>query len=238
MRKFTKSEAIGLLVIIFAIGSFLDIMKGRQNIFFIAFLVILMIIGRYQRKQGNTLAGNILLVLGGLLLGVVFLTSLAFSLVIVSIAIYHGYHLFSGTSHKAKVDEKFTPRSYNQTDPLFKNMLAGKLYSSEAVYELDDINIQYGFGDIRLDLTRALIPEGETVILVRGLVGNVQIYVPYDVEVSIQTSMLLGKLNGLENSRNVFNHTQKYQTEDYKMASRRIKILTSLLIGDIEVKNI
>jgi len=48
-------------------------------------------------------------------------------------------------------------------------------------------------------------------------------------------SLLCGKMNLLNDSKTAFNMTQKYQSVDYKNSSRKIKIVISLLIGDIEV---
>jgi lia operon protein LiaF len=69
------------------------------------------------------------------------------------------------------------------------------------------------------------------------MIGNIYLNVPSDIGMSVQMSLLCGKMNLLKDSKTAFNVTQKYQSVDYKNASRKIKIVVSLLVGDIEVKH-
>lgn len=244
-RTYTKTELVGLVAIVFGVGLCLDVLFGNFHFFSIIFPALLLFIGQRQRKKRKTVAGNILLLMGVLILAGTLLTSIAFQLAMITLMIYYGYHLYKSPSRKKKVDVKIEPssaedepREFVQVEPFFKNMLVGEIRNMDGVYELDDIDIQYGFGDVHIDLSYTMIPEGETVILIRGMVGSVHLYVPYDVELSIHTSALFGKVSLLDKSSSVFNTTQKFQTKEYKTATRKIKIVTSLLIGDIEVRNV
>jgi|GEM_PF-588481 len=248
-RRYTKTEALGIIIIIFAIGACLDIILGHFNLFSILFSIILILMGQRQRKKGKALSGNMYLTIGIIFLIGAFLISLAFYFVLAAIAIYYGYHLFSSTADPEKINVEIAPdvfddpstfekKAFVKVEPFFKNMFVGKLRNIEAAYELDDINIQYGLGDIHIDLTYIMIPEGETVILIRGLAGNVILYIPYDVELSLHVSILAGKTNIFDEKKNIFNLTQKYQTADYQSATRKVKIITSVVVGDIEVRNV
>jgi len=241
-RTYTKTEAVGMITIIFGIGLCFDIIIHGFRFVLIFIPIALLLIGHNQRKKGQ-LIGTILIAIGAVIVTGIVLVSIAFQLVIVSLLIYYGYHLYTSKAHPQDLNLKTEPSSKSEKDfikvePFFKNMFFGEMRSLDDVYELDDINIQYGFGDVHLDLSYAMISEGETVILIRGLVGKVQLYVPYDVELCIHTSALIGKINLLDNKKNLFNATHKFQTRGYKTATRKIKVITSLLIGDIEVRNI
>lgn len=124
-------------------------------------------------------------------------------------------------------------------DPLFSNIFIGQQKTPEQVYEWNDINIQTGIGDTIIDLSYTVIPKGETVIFIRNFIGNVQVLVPYDVEVSVNHSGIVGAAKILEfKESKLFNQSLQLQTPGYEKSGQRIKILTSLLVGDIEVNRV
>lgn len=123
--------------------------------------------------------------------------------------------------------------------PLFENVLFGEQRTPEHVYEWNDINIQAGFGDTVIDLSYTVLPKGETVIFVRNFIGNVKVLIPYDIEVNVSHSVIAGATNIFQNEEEkVFNQTISVQTEEYEKAEQKIKIFTSFVVGDLEVKRV
>lgn len=77
------------------------------------------------------------------------------------------------------------------------------------------------------------------VISIRHMVGNIQVYVPYEVEVSIHHSSVFGRAHIFDKHHwNLMNKSLLYQTKAYDTNFPRVKIVTSVLSGDIEVKRI
>ncbi len=123
--------------------------------------------------------------------------------------------------------------------PLFQHRFFGKEQTEETAYTWRDINIHGGFGDRVIDLSNTVLVDDTAVISIRHILGNIEIYVPYEVEVSIHHSALYGKAMILGNpSEQMLNQTLSYQTEEYNTNKPRVKIITSLISGDIEVKRI
>ena len=242
-RKYTKSEAISIIFSIIAVGVVVDIILRRFSIFFIALAIFLVAIGYRKLKQKeNSFTAYILIAIGaGFLLFALF-TSVSFTLIFATVIIYKSYQLFRSSSNKSKLNINIKPnpvgtKAYLQIDPYFKNKLIGEYRNLKQSYAFEDINIQTGFGDVQVDLSDTIIPQGETVILIRGMIGNIYLNVPSDIGMSVQMSLLCGKVNLLKNNKTAINITQKYQSVDYKNASRKIKIVVSLLVGDIEVRH-
>ena len=117
-------------------------------------------------------------------------------------------------------------------------MFVGNVRMMDHIYELEDINVQYGACDVEIDLTTAMIPEGETVIVIRGVVGNIRLYVPYDIELSLNHSVIVGRVLLPCHEETGFNRNVTFRTEQYKEAPRRIKIISSLVVGDTEVRKV
>ncbi|MFE8701416.1 cell wall-active antibiotics response protein LiaF [Cytobacillus sp. FJAT-54145] len=123
--------------------------------------------------------------------------------------------------------------------PLFDNVIFGEQRTPEHVYEWNDVNIQTGIGDTVIDLSYTVLPKGETTIIIRKLIGNVTVLIPYDVELSINHSILAGSTNILNYmDEKMYNQTVQIQTPEYDNATHTIKIYTSMMVGDIEVKRV
>ena len=240
-RRYTKTEAVGVLSIIFALGMLYDFHQRGFQLLNVFVPIGMMAFGQGLRKRENSIFGNVLFIMGALGLSFTLFSMIAIWWVIIALIIYMGYQLlWGGPALETAVTLKphLSEKEFIRTDPMFKSFLVGQLQSPDTIYELDDINIQFGFGDIVLDFSNTLIPEGETVIIIRGMVGKIQLAVPYDIELSVQTSTLVGRLHILDNSDRFFNTTQKYMTKDYGQGNRKMRIVASTLVGDIEVRNI
>lgn len=123
--------------------------------------------------------------------------------------------------------------------PLLENVLFGQQKTPSSVYEWNDINIQAGFGDTVIDLSYTVFPKGETVIFIRNFIGNVQILVPYDVEVCVHHSVMVGNTIVFDFTESkMFNKTFILKTPGYDQAEQKVKIFTSLLVGNLEVGRI
>lgn len=121
---------------------------------------------------------------------------------------------------------------------LFQNTFFGNLETSETPYQWKDINIHGGIGDRVIDLSNTVLPD-EPIISIRHMIGNITIYVPYEVEVHIHHSSVIGRATFFgRRHRSLMNEILIYETENYRENVPRVKIITSLLSGDIEVKRV
>ncbi|KHE69404.1 cell wall-active antibiotics response protein LiaF [Halobacillus sp. BBL2006] len=127
----------------------------------------------------------------------------------------------------------------NQQEPVLRQKFFGDQSTPDHSYQWQDINIHGGFGDRVIDLSQTVLPHDEAVISIRHLVGNLIIYVPYEVDVSIHHSAVIGRANIFQYQKSqVLNQIVSYRTPDYDTKKPRVKIITSLLSGDIEVKRV
>ncbi|WP_277678659.1 cell wall-active antibiotics response protein LiaF [Gracilibacillus dipsosauri] len=141
---------------------------------------------------------------------------------------------------------KKEPKQYHLDSSLFENVVTegkvfwnkwfGKYDKSSQPYAWQDMNIQSFVSDISIDLNNTMLPKEESTVIIRQLVGNVRIIVPYDVEVSIDHSVLYGEIQVFEHKEsNAFNRNIQMQTDHYHTSSQKVKIYTQVLIGKLEV---
>lgn len=126
-----------------------------------------------------------------------------------------------------------------QSMPLLENVLFGQQKTPADVYEWNDINIQSGVGDTVIDLSYTVFPKGETVIFIRNVIGNIHILVPYEIEVNVHHSVLAGSTAIFDyKDEKIFNKVVNIKTLGYEKSEQKIKIFTSLIVGNLEVSRI
>ncbi|MBR3120493.1 cell wall-active antibiotics response protein LiaF [Oceanobacillus profundus] len=136
-------------------------------------------------------------------------------------------------------DAEKNHESILKVNPLFDHKLFDDQITEDVAYQWKDVNIHGAFGDRIIDLSNTVLPNDTAVISIRHVIGNIEIYVPYEVEVSIHHSSVFGKAHILgKHHLKLMNKSIHYQTANYDTAYPRVKIITSLFSGDIEVKRI
>ena len=243
LNKFEK-DSFSWLVLIGILVLLVEVTFFNQGLIFSLFVSGAMIY--FGRKLYRRTTGKILFWLGAFSLVSSVIGMMTFRLFLLAILIYFIMQ-FAQSKKKPEVIrpsfEEPAPISSETTmieqSSLFKNSLFGNQSTPQHVYEWDDVNIMTGVGDTVIDLSNTVLPNGETVIFIRNIVGNIKIFIPYDTEVSLRHSALAGSAQVLDYQKNrSFNQMLAVKTPGYDQAEQRIKILTSMMIGDIEVKRL
>jgi lia operon protein LiaF len=244
MLKKLNSEYISWIILIGAVILLLEVTFINKGLIFSLFISIAMVY--LGRKSMPKKLGKILFWGGLILFTANIFQMLTFRLLLLALFIYFVIQFANskrtptiispvvGMPKESKQSEQLLQRK-----PLFKNILFGVQRTPDHVYEWNDINIQSGVGDSIIDLSYTVLPKGETVIYIRNFIGNVQIFVPYDYEISIRHSVLFGATTVFDfHEEKMLNQVIQMQTPEYEKADHKIKIITSVILGDIEVKRI
>ncbi|MTH51854.1 cell wall-active antibiotics response protein [Bacillus mangrovi] len=237
-----KTETINLFLLI---GVALLVLEFTLHDGGTVFFLLVTIAGIYfGRKKMPRTKGKILFWSGIFFFTLTLLNTAAFKFLLIAILVYTIYKYIQNQKNPKVIKpeqpivlEKKEDHGMVIEAPLMKNILFGTQQTPEEVYEWKDINIQTGVGDTVIDLTNTVLPKGEAVIFIRGFIGNIQIFIPYDAEVSLKHSVAAGAVNVLDYQEpRKLNCTINLQTEGYLEAKEKIKICTSLLTGDLEVR--
>ena len=240
-RRLSSNELTGLLFIIAGIGLLFDLFMNPFAIIAAGVGIYLFQYGAKKRKVYPSTSANIAF-FGGIILFICNVFQLKSILgVLAFIIIYVGYLIYINSKFNQKVVvpniQEQTNTGVFETSSLISNRFFSNIRIKNDSFELDDVDYYFGIGDVIIDLSDSFIPEGETVLAINGIIGNITLHVPYDLEVSIHHATLFGKINILKNEISGFNKNCKFTSNDYKEASRKLKIVTSLAIGNIEVTN-
>ena len=117
-----------------------------------------------------------------------------------------------------------------------KNKWFGKdKQSLESIYSWEDLNYTKLIGNSIFDLANTLLPREQNVILIQQGIGHVKILIPEGTAVSIDFSGLVGKFTLNHSEYQLLNENYKWYSENYLIQERKIKIVVSLLVGELEV---
>lgn len=226
---------IGVLLLVLELS-----FRGGELIFFFLVMAGCIYIGR--KKLPRTF-GKVLFWGGWFGLAISVLNMMAFKFVMIAVLVYLVVQFYQSRKNPAVIEPTVTKEDSQLSEPLFTkqplfhNKLYGRQKTPDHVYEWNDINIQCGIGDAVIDLSNTVLPDGESIITIRSLAGNIKILIPYEAAVSVQHSVLAGSTTIFQhNETKILNQQFHFHTENYHEAQQKIKIITSFIIGDLEVK--
>lgn len=120
--------------------------------------------------------------------------------------------------------------------PDMRSFFIGELLMMKQPFDLNDLTVSGFIGDVKIDLSKAMIPEGESTIVISGVIGNVDIYVPSDLEVAVSSSVFIGDINLIGSKKSGLSTKVYAASSDFSESKRRVKVSVSLFIGDVDVK--
>jgi hypothetical protein len=103
-------------------------------------------------------------------------------------------------------------------------------------WQVVDEEIWLGVGDVKLDMTDADIPTGETRIRTFGIVNSILLTVPEDVGIAVSSSAVIteAKILGQKHSR-TFSPFD-FESDHFVTAKRKIRLETTYVVADITIK--
>jgi lia operon protein LiaF len=245
MMNKLKSDYISWIILIGIVLLFLEISFFNKGIIFSLLVASGMIY--FGRKMMPRTLGTILFWAGLIFFIANILGMMTFRFFLLAILIHFIIQFSQSKRHPEKIipvikeSEISSPgeKTVIKRKPVLENVFFGQQKTPERVYEWTDINIQAGFGDTIIDLSYTVLPKGETVIVIRKMIGNVQVLVPYDLEVSVHHSSIAGSATIFDyKEEKIFNQNLHIQTPDYDNQEQKVKIFTSFIVGELEVKRI
>ncbi|UXR75564.1 cell wall-active antibiotics response protein LiaF [Staphylococcus sp. IVB6233] len=121
------------------------------------------------------------------------------------------------------------------THPSFlKQKWFGEQKTPVYVYKWEDLQIQHGIGDVHIDMIKAANLKVQNTIVLRHLIGKIQVIVPLNYHVNLNVSAFYGTAVMGQQRQKIENSNLTLHT-DQKQDSYTVNIYASTLIGDIEV---
>ena len=103
-------------------------------------------------------------------------------------------------------------------------------------WTVTDEDITLFIGDVKLDLTEAILPPGETRLTVSGFIGDVKLIVPEDVGVAVSSSAFISNVKmGADKEESILTPLH-LKSADYKLRERQIRLEVNAFVSDVKVQ--
>lgn len=199
-------------------------------------MIVWLVIIYLSRQHYYRPAGRTFFWIGIIAFGITVINTTTFQFVLFAVLVVLLLNWYQKNQKMNDHHPQFVEPQLTEKKILFTNKWFGKQQTQKNSYEWNDINIQAIAGETNVDLTYTVLPKGEPLVIIRQLFGTVRIIVPFDVEVSIHHSVLFGAIDILNHrDDNLANRVVHLQTEGYATANQKVKIVTSMIAGKIEV---
>jgi predicted membrane protein len=90
-------------------------------------------------------------------------------------------------------------------------------------------------GDVKLDMTEAAIPDGETGLRVLHILGSTKLKLPEGVGLDLSANVLIADVKFLGVKHEGFATPLHLVSEGYDSASKKIKLQVNSVLGDVRV---
>src|SRR5699024_1833238 len=238
-----RTETLNWILIISLILFVVELLFFKSGLIITA--IVMVGLGYYGKKYYSSSVGKLLFWVAAISMIVIILnmTVVRFLLLVFLILFVLDYYKTKGIVYlqpqHGERDVTIEDKPILKKTPLFRQLLYGDQQTDDTAYAWRDINIFGGFGERKIDLSNAILEDDTVVISIRHGVGNITIYIPFDIEFSIIHSAIFGRDYILQEQQDeLFNQQLNYQTIYYAKRKTRVKIVTSLISGNIEVKRI
>ena len=92
------------------------------------------------------------------------------------------------------------------------------------------------FGDMHLDLTEGGLADGEQLLKISGVFGDIDVRLPADMVIAVSAHALAGRVQVGEQAKEGFSCTLVHEAPGYGTASRKLHIAVSHVFGDITIQ--
>jgi len=96
-------------------------------------------------------------------------------------------------------------------------------------------SISNTFGDMNIDLSEIALAEGEQLLKLDGVFGDLHVLVPKDIEIAATTHSVFGDVRVLGNMKSGFGQEIFYSSPNYSAAPKKLRIVSHQVFGDVKV---
>ncbi|PTY82734.1 cell wall-active antibiotics response protein, partial [Heyndrickxia sporothermodurans] len=186
MRTRSDQNMPTWIILVAVVGILFEISFNSESLIMLGISALLIYFGW---KKNNRSSGIIFIIIGISIGIITILTTVVFKILMFSILIYLLFRYRKKKKEpkiiKVETVDPSTHAKINRKQPYIKNKLFGSQRIENNIYEWDDINIQCGLGKTVIDLSMTMLPLGESTVMIRGIAGNIQLLIPYDVAITV-----------------------------------------------------
>lgn len=154
-----------------------------------------------------------------------------------------GVSVLAGPSRRKWIRVEFDPPSQPPEAPAapggrhYDYRMMGDLTYGADPWDLDNLKVDFGLGDVNVDLTTARLTPGRHVVSIDGYLGDVDVLMPRDLPVRISAHLGMGDLKVLGDRRDGFNLSLAWSQGPIEQEGIPwVDLYVAVKLGDITIK--
>ncbi len=199
-------------------------------------------------KNNSNIGGLILVVIGLLFLldkmdilefGYIISTFWPLILIVIGLNILRKQKKSNTFSEENTAQQSDTPQTTSvQTSHPFVNhsSVFGDVDLKISTNDFRGGTINTVFGDSNINISECQLAEGEHVLKIDGVLGDIQLILPKEMDFIVSAKTLFGDVIVVDNHASGFGQQTNYTTANFSTATKKLRIYINLVFGDINVR--
>jgi lia operon protein LiaF len=130
------------------------------------------------------------------------------------------------------------PGSASTVERIEHDSIFGDFKLTQPGWRLRDVRVSSVIGDMKIDLSKADIPDGETLIDLSAVVGDIDVWAPLDLPVALDARCTFVSLNHFGRKQDVRLQRYTDTPADFTSSARRVRIRVDLVFGDLTLTRV
>lgn len=105
-------------------------------------------------------------------------------------------------------------------------------------WQVEPEDIWLFVGDVVLDMSEAVLPDGETDLKVQGFVGSVKLRIPQGIGVAVNSTAFVSDVRLEGQKQNAFIMPVIIKSPEYDTLVKKINLETLYFVGDIKIDRV
>lgn len=121
-------------------------------------------------------------------------------------------------------------------DHIRHDSIFGDFKLTEPGWKLQHVYASTVIGDTKIDLSKAQIPEGETIIDLRAVISDIDLWVPTELPVALEVQWAgFVTINRYGQKHDLLLRGEKFIPPEFESALKRIRVRLNLVFGDFSL---
>lgn len=210
------------------IGHLINFVSAGALVLAVLGFVIVRAVSSEERKD---LSGYVLLAIAGLIL---LANHWGFLIGVVIAAI--GWFLYQSRSWTREGTSSSNHENQSGSAFVKQHIVASIRWGRGEAWTVRSSELSVAVAEIQIDMTNAIFEEPETTIHLQGLIGDIDIVVPEDVGLIVESQVAIGEIQVAgERGAGVMNRLV-WRSPNFDSADHRVQLHISYVIADVDVK--